>query len=295
MENEQGAIIIFAIIVDPDNVPQQCIVQENTPGVPRKKIYHCSYCNYSANQSFTIREHERKHTGERPYHCSLCPSAFRYSSNLKRHIKLHEEDRGYNCPFCSFSCAKMGNLEKHIVIHPDQEKYKCNRCFFISSDRILYVEHYKCHNSRPDKEDLICNICGKEFSKSRFLRRHKNTVHGGDKNKINCKFYPFTSSRNDVVVQHMKNHTLVKKYKCTECSFSCSHSGHFGEHMKLHKNDMSSRKRKREEDSVSPPYTVPFLHLMNQGYINIPCVNKNLFRRDLEGIDLDEIMEKYFF
>ena len=53
-------------------------------------------CGKGFIQKVHLRNHELKHTGERPYLCIQCGKSFLTSSNLKEHIKHH----------CSSSCSK---------------------------------------------------------------------------------------------------------------------------------------------------------------------------------------------
>ena len=61
-------------------------------------------CGKGFIQKVHLRNHELKHTGERPYLCIQCGKSFLTSSNLKEHIKHH----------CSSSCSKELSKKTHI-------------------------------------------------------------------------------------------------------------------------------------------------------------------------------------
>ena len=45
----------------------------------------CHYCNYSSPDKRNVKQHECKHTGEKPYKCAQCLETFMYAQQKKRH------------------------------------------------------------------------------------------------------------------------------------------------------------------------------------------------------------------
>ena len=63
----------------------------------RVKLYFkCMYsgCKSVFKKSCNLRDHFRKHTGQRPYNCPMCHKTFTQSGNLGRHLKnVHKVPR----------------------------------------------------------------------------------------------------------------------------------------------------------------------------------------------------------
>ena len=51
-------------------------------------LFKCLYddCNKVFKKSCNLRDHFRKHTGQKPYICTLCGHYFSQIANLKRHV-----------------------------------------------------------------------------------------------------------------------------------------------------------------------------------------------------------------
>ena len=59
-----------------------------------KLYFRCLYegCGSIFKKSCNLRDHFRKHTGQRPFTCEYCNKTFTQSGNLGRHLKnVHEQ------------------------------------------------------------------------------------------------------------------------------------------------------------------------------------------------------------
>jgi hypothetical protein len=65
-------------------------IKVRNPDTRRVKLYFkCMYpdCGSVFKKSCNLRDHFRKHTGQRPFKCSFCHKHFTQSGNLGRHLK----------------------------------------------------------------------------------------------------------------------------------------------------------------------------------------------------------------
>nr|XP_034357601.1 Kruppel-like factor 18 [Arvicanthis niloticus] len=85
------------------------------------KSYYCTYenCNKSYTKFHHLRDHMKKHTGEKTYACDVpgCSWKFYRSGDLKRHQTKHSGVRPYTCPQCSKRYSRLSYLKQHLKSH----------------------------------------------------------------------------------------------------------------------------------------------------------------------------------
>ncbi|KAH7974351.1 hypothetical protein HPB49_014364 [Dermacentor silvarum] len=69
-----------------------------------RQLYACSYCPYTSVRRYTVKLHERTHTGERPFVCNVCSRRFGQRTHLmvhqKRHVSEKKPRKLFECPDC---------------------------------------------------------------------------------------------------------------------------------------------------------------------------------------------------
>merc|ERR1719244_1346250 len=74
----------------------------------------CSFCAYKTTHSGQLREHQRKHTGERPEICSFCSKGFSQKKTLEAHERLHTGEKPYKCKFCDVCFSQRNGVNSHV-------------------------------------------------------------------------------------------------------------------------------------------------------------------------------------
>jgi len=84
VENE---IELTHCIVQSEEVMQMSVNEEETLET-NTSDHQCTICGKELLSAYTLANHMRSHTGERPYGCSVCEKFFKTKSNLNEHYRL---------------------------------------------------------------------------------------------------------------------------------------------------------------------------------------------------------------
>ncbi|XP_054163344.1 zinc finger protein 91-like [Oppia nitens] len=82
--------------------------------------FRCDWpgCEFRAFKPYTVKEHKRVHTDERPFVCDWpdCGKRFRWLHVLAEHKHIHINDKPHAChwPGCHYRCNDKSNLRKHL-------------------------------------------------------------------------------------------------------------------------------------------------------------------------------------
>ena len=230
--------------------PKIVQVSNASPNVPKRtetKRFVCEYCNYATENNSYLRQHIRRHTGEKPYACDFEGCSFRFvcKSDLKEHKYSHAPGtKPFPCDVagCPFRGTKMKHLKQHmngVNGHPTEinKPYACDfeGCSFRSSSKsYLAVHGRKVHALGETK--LVCKYCGVYVNKG-VLKNHIMR-HIGDKPYNACDFKGclYQSVSKDDLTKHkfIMHAPDTKHHVCQHCGHATQCARTLREHLKRH-------------------------------------------------------------
>lgn len=114
---------------------------------PDEYDYFCGICdNFGCNEAVPFKEHQLKHSEERPFECELCPKKYKSKPDLSNHIAtVHSDEPCGPCPLCGKSFKSSKYLKQHMNCQHHQNK------------------------------SFLCHICVKGFGSMSMLNKHQKT------------------------------------------------------------------------------------------------------------------------
>ncbi|XP_067144720.1 zinc finger protein 85-like isoform X1 [Centruroides vittatus] len=133
------------------------------------KVHVCKICGKEFKWNYTLLQHERTHSEDRPFKCDICNKGFKWMSRLKIHKITHSKERPFRCDICNKSFKLKGTLKSHHECHTDERNYVCQVCNKSFKRKVCLINHKIVHN---DKFNHTCHICKKSFKRSLSLKMH---------------------------------------------------------------------------------------------------------------------------
>ena len=225
--------------------------------------YECPYCQNNFPKYPDFKSHLKEHQVEKCYRCIVksCGQMFQDLELFLEHTSDHK-DKEYRCHVCSKKFIDLNQLNLHSYEHLTDEQtrekqiFQCSKC----KNKYTSVEALDHHLDTAD-HSFTCDICDKEFSAERFLRKHLAITHTDGlfechicKKKLKNEHYlkshlmihtgelPFECkecgakfNRNDKLKRHAQTHNPSKKYKCPfKDHMNCTKEFHRFDKLKLH-------------------------------------------------------------
>lgn len=123
-------------------------------------------------------------------------------------------------------------------ISPKNKFYICDVCYAQFSKKREIIRHMR--DQHISSREFICseNNCGKKFKLLRNYRRHVGKHLPDSQGKWICEYCAKRFNWKDKLTLHLRSHTNIRPYKCTQCNASFNQKGSLNGHFKsLHSDD----------------------------------------------------------
>ncbi|KAJ8675109.1 hypothetical protein QAD02_010895 [Eretmocerus hayati] len=199
-------------------------------------VYSCHVCEYFSPNKWVLRIHTiRKHTHGRNFECEQCGKRYNLKSDLSNHVRTtHDVQKSVMCDVCGKVCRNSHGLHVHQKNKHFRPKFPCPHC----PKRMVTQANLDDHVLRQheQKQDYICEECGKIFKDAHRLRLHM-PVHTGAR-PWKCTICTSAFGRRNGLRQHLLTHSKEKPYTCDVCGKSFTQKTGLICHRKSHKGPL---------------------------------------------------------
>ncbi|XP_050075053.1 transcription factor grauzone-like [Anopheles maculipalpis] len=181
-------------------------------------MVRCEICNKSfSSRSYLLVHKSRKHgqAEDRPYKCTQCHQSYAMECHLKAHIVSHVRVK---CTICGKELASSLSLRTHMInMHGNRENHICDSCGREFRSRQAFERHVKLHLGLEVTEQVQCDECLKWLNSKRALKMHVKLVHTEAGQTFQCDICTQQCPNSRALTNHKQRVHVEERFKCEEC------------------------------------------------------------------------------
>lgn len=240
------------------HAPRKIIMIDGVPLGKVKKVpqcYICDVCGKVYSSKFSLERHVRCHTGERPYQCEVCEFTTSYREHMQRHMtSVHlvvhsDEPKVKYVPKNRRSKTSGEDSDKEeeegeLQVGPDgapikkrrnimRKRFECAACGMRATHKSDLVEHIKDKHPKAH----IVSLDNNDGSKVHLVVTASKKPREARKFTATCSYCSKVFHDNWKYMVHLRSHTGVKPFSCSECDFHATTKMTVRDHIhRKHKN-----------------------------------------------------------
>ena len=215
--------------------PRKIIMIDGVPLGKVKKVpqcYICDVCGRIYSSKFSLERHVRCHTGERPYECDVCDFSTSYREHMQRHMmSVHlvvhsDEPKQKYVPKHRRSKEEQERDDEMSQEHGEnspnkkrrnilRKRFECAACGIRSTHKSDLVEHIKEKHPKAH----IVSLDNNDGSKVHLVVTASKKPREVRKFTATCSYCSKVFNDNWKYMVHLRSHTGVKPFSCSECDF----------------------------------------------------------------------------
>ena len=205
-----------------------------------KKSVQCDQCPAVFCTWYVLKAHKYKEHSEtkgRPFKCRHCNSTFQ----SKREQSLHSHKCG---KLFSLKPSNLGSENGVLTTVEDEnitEVTVSEETNIDFSQGLAYVKQEYIVVDKKSEQAYSCKLCGKSFTKMRYICNHLRRMHTRDETKrYRCKICKMGFVGKKDFVAHCRSHIGLRQFQCKICHKMYKTASHLKEHSEIHSSQTYS-------------------------------------------------------